>query len=270
MPREKAYYWPGWLTKSIDQNFQVSEKQFSKGQLALWRALNIYDDIIDGDNYRADLMSANHDFRKFLAVLYNSNLPPYFIKQADKIITIWEKINRQEQQVSKLIIKNGAIKIPKNLTLTSTADSGYQKSLLLAILPIASTLQLRLISKPQEVKYLFNFFRYALAAKQLADDASDWLSDLKNGQLNPVNYLVLEATKKRKIKLNLKSRPEVIYLLFADSAGPKTAKKIINLCQRAKKEASQLKIKDNSPIIKFLICPLMSTAQKVLNFKNML
>ena len=270
MPREKAYYWPDWLTKSLNEDCLRLEKQFSKGQLALWRALNIYDDIIDGDNYQADLMSANHDFRKFLAVVYNSDLPPYFIKQADKIMTIWEKINRQEQQASKLIIKNGAIKIPKNLTLTSTANSGYQKSLLLAILPIAGAIKLKQINRPREVASLFNFFKYALAAKQLADDASDWLSDLKNGRLNPVNYLVLEAANYRKIKLNLKSRPEIIYLLFADSAGPKTAKRILNLCRRAKKEASRLKIEDNAPIINFLIRPLTLAAEKVLNFKNLL
>lgn len=270
MPHEKAYYWPSWLARSLGKNCQSLEKKFSKGQLALWRALNIYDDIIDGDNYQTDLMSANHDFRKFLAVVYNSNLPPYFIKQADKIITIWEKINRQEQQAPKLIIKNGAIKIPKKLIITSTANLGYQKSLPLAILPIAGILKSKLINSPQEIKHLFNFFKYALSAKQLSDDASDWLSDLKNGQLNPVNYLVLEAAKCQKIKLNLKSRPEVVYLLFAENAGPKTAKKIINLCRRAAKEASQLKIKDSDPIIKFLIYPLMSAAQKVLNFKNLL
>jgi hypothetical protein len=270
MPREQAYYWPSWLTKSLDKNCQNPEKKFSKGQLALWRALNIYDDIIDGDNYQADLMSANHDFRKFLAVVYSSDLPPYFIKQTDKIITIWEKINRQEQQTPKLIIKNGAIKIPKNLTIKSSANSGYKKSLLLAIIPIANSLQLKLISRPQEVKRLFNFFKYALAAKQLADDASDWLPDLKNGKLNPVNYLVLEAAKKRQIKLNLRSRPEIIYLLFAENAGPQTAKNILRLCCQAKKAASQLKIKDNAPIIKFLINSLMSAAKKVLNFQKML
>lgn len=267
---EKAYYWPNWLAKSLDNNSQSPEKKFCQAQLALWRALNIYDDIIDGDNYQADLMSANRDFRKFLGAVYSSNLPPYFIKQADRIITIWEKINRQEQQTPKLIIKDGEIKIPQHLSLTSSADSGYQKSLPLAILPLAGAIKLKLISRPQELQHLFSFFKYALSAKQLADDASDWLSDLKNGKLNPVNYLVLEAAKKRKIKLNLKSRPEIAYLLFAENAGPRTAKNILNLCRRAEKEASRLKIKDSDPIIKFLTYPLTLAAKKVLNFQKML
>jgi hypothetical protein len=270
MPREKAYYWPSWLAQSFNNSDQNPEPKFSQGQLALWRALNIYDDLIDGDNSQADLMSANHDFRKFLGALYNSNLPPDFIEQADKIITIWEKINRQEQQAPKLIIKNGAIKIPKNLTLKNSANLGYQKSLPLAVLPIAGALKLKLVNSPQEVKYLFNFFKYALAAKQLADDASDWLSDLKNGKLNPVNCLVLGAANSRKIEINLKSRPEIAYLLFAENAGPKTAKNILDLCHHATREALRLKIKDNSPIIKSLIRPLRLAAEKVLNFQNLL
>ncbi len=270
MPREQAYYWPIWLIESLRPNCQNQQKTFCQTQSVLWQALNIYDDIIDGDNPRADLMRANNNFRKFLKVLYTSNLPVYFIDQADNIINTWEKINRQEWQSAKLLIKNGGIKIPQHLPSAETYNLGYKKSLLLAIMPIISALKLNLISSRRELKIAFNFFKYALAAKQLADDASDWLVDLENGILNPVNLLVLKAAKNKKIKLNLKTKPEIAYLLFANNAGPQTAKNILNLCKKAEKEALKLGIKNTMPLTKFLIQPLSKSAQKVLNFQNLL
>ncbi|QQG52542.1 MAG: hypothetical protein HY931_04475 [Candidatus Falkowbacteria bacterium] len=270
MPREQAYYWPIWLAQSLNPNYQNRQKIFCRAQSSLWRALNIYDDIIDNDNPQADLMSANNSFRNFLKVLYNSNLAGDFINESDNIIAAWEKVNRREWQSSKLNIKNGIIKIPKYLPQTGTFNIGYRKSLPLAILPIASAIKSSLINGSKEFKIAFNFFRYALAARQLADDASDWLADLERGLINPVNLLVLRAAKNKKIKLNLKTKPEITYLLFANNAGPQTAKNILNLCNKAKQEALKLKIKDNAPLIKFLINPLSSAAQKSLNFQNLL
>lgn len=270
MPREQAYYWPRWLTKSLSPDCQKQQKIFCQAQSALWQALNIYDDIIDGDNPRADLMMANNNFRKFLNVLYTSNLPVYFINQANNIISVWEKINRQEWRSAKLIIKNGEIKIPQYLPSATVFNLGYQKSLPLAILPIASAIKLNLITNHRKFKIALNFFKYALAAKQLADDASDWLADLENGILNPVNLLVLKAAKNKRIKLNLKTSPEIIYLLFSEKAGPQTAKNILSLCKKAEKEALKLNINDGAPLIKLLILPLSKSAQKVLNFQNLL
>lgn len=270
MPREQAYYWPIWLAQSLNPGRQNYPKIFCQAQSNLWQALNIYDDIIDDDNPQADLMEANNNFRKFLKTLYNSNLPAYFIDQADNIINAWEKINRQEWQSLKLIIKNGEIKIPKYLPSASVFKLGYRKSLPLAIAPIANAIKLNLISDRREFKIALNFFKYALAAKQLADDASDWLVDLENGILNPVNLLILKTAKNKIIKLNLKTNPKIVYLLFADNAGPQTAKNILSLCKKAEKEAFKLGIKNTAPLTKFLIQPLSKSAQKVLNFQNLL
>jgi len=270
MRLEKAYYWPEWLIKSLSNDYQNNDNKFNKAQLALWQSLNIYDDIIDNDKQTPDLMLANHNFREFLELLYSSNLPSFFIKLANKSINDWEKINQLEQRIKKLKIKNNELSIPNKLPPNYHLSSLSKKSLPLAVLPIAQAIKLKLINSPEKIKIIFNIFKYALSAKQLSDDASDWLTDLKNGLINPVNLLVLKAAKSRKIKISFKSNPEIVYLLFSEAAGTQTAKNIINLCKRAKKEALKIKIAENAPFIKNLVQPLILAAEKSLKFKKML
>lgn len=264
-----AYQWPTWLINSLTNKYKNPNRKFNYAQNYLWQALNIYDDLIDGDNPQADMMEANHSFRKFLNVIYSAGLPPLFIAEANKTITAWENISRQERLNPRLKINDGLL--PKSLKLPDLKpEKNYQKSAPLAIAPIALAIKTGLLKTSLEIKYAFKFFKFALSAKQLADDASDWLDDLQEGIINPVNLLVLRAAKNKKIRLNLQTKPEIAYLLFADSAGPQTAKTIIYLGKKAKQAASKLNISENSPLVHNLVSPLVKAAEKVLNFQKML
>lgn len=264
-----SYYWPLWLAKSLNPKFQEDNRLFNRAQLYLWQALNIYDDLIDGDNPRADLMEANHNFRKFLNIIYSAGLPLNFIKASDRIITAWENSARQEKTGNRLKIKNGLLILANDLPKLNPQD-GWLKSGPLALAPIALAIKTGILSDTKKINSAFEFFKFALSAKQMADDAFDWFDDLKSGAINQVNLLLLKEARNRNLELNFKTQPEVIYLLFAEAAGPQSARIIISLCQKAKKEAKKLQISRNSILINKLITPLFSASEKVLNFEKML
>ena len=68
MQSEKAYYWPTWLINSYNPSpkFRTQKQFFGKTQINLWRALNIYDDFLDGEGKPTELPQGNFNFRIFL------------------------------------------------------------------------------------------------------------------------------------------------------------------------------------------------------------
>lgn len=269
---EKTYYWPGWLADSSGgkNKFKTQKKLFGQIQIYLWRALNIYDDFLDGEGQPEKLPLANRYFRNFLTAIYNLKLPVYFYKWAETKLFDLEKANQEEAKNKKIKINQGLINLPKNLPKFNNLVKLSNKSLALSIAPIALLIKTGLIKNKINLKKFNNLFKYALAAKQLADDAYDWLEDLKAGRITAVNVLILSAAKNKKLKINLKKKPELAYLLFAEAAAEKTCYYILNLCAQARNEAEQINMDNTAPIITKLINPLEQAAQKALNFKKML
>lgn len=268
MKKSPAYNWPYWLAQSLNKQ-QASKQKIKKLQTAqenLWQALNIYDDFLDGNSKAINLPLANRCYRNFLKTIYQSNFSPAFKKLADKILDNLDFANEKELTNDKVIWKKGVPKLAANHSNFSNLTSLADKSLALALAPIAAVTKGQLKSE----KELLNFFRFSLAAKQLSDDAKDWLEDLKTGKLTAVNLLVISEGKKRKINNRLYRRPETFHLLFAHGAAIKTSHNILYLCQQARKKAKQIQINEQAPIIKKLITPLEKAAQKAINFQKLL
>ena len=268
MKRSPAYHWPDWLVNSlIDKKISLRYlKKFKKAQECLWQALNIYDDFLDGDGQPDKLPEANRYYRKFLETIYLENMTPSFQKTCNKILDDLDSTNKQELQKNIIIWKDGIPKLPKNCPDFSRLKDLSKKSLALALAPIAALLTFKKLDEER----LVNYFRYALAAKQLSDDAKDWLDDLQSGKLTAVNLLVIQEGIRRKINKNLYYKTEILHLLFAYGAAIPTCNAILKLCQQARNEAQKLKIDDKAPIIKNLLLPLEKAANKALRFKQLL
>lgn len=260
-----AYYWPHWLNSSLSEKKSKLIK-YQRAQEQLWQALNIYDDFFDGSGQAVDLPQANIYYRNFLKTFYLSNTTEEFKKIGDKIIHELDLANKQEIKYHRINWKNSIPKLPKNMPDFSQLAHLSKKSLALALLPIAA------ISMDKKVneKILVNFFRYALAAKQLSDDAKDWLEDLLAGKLTAVTFLVVQEGQKQKIKKHLYQKTAILHLLFAQGAAIPTCHNILKLCSLARKEASKLGIKEQAPIIKNLVLPLEKASHKSLRFSQLL
>ncbi len=263
-----AYSWPDWLASSLLNKKMLPKKinKFKYAQKNLWQALNIYDDFFDGEGKPDKLPKANRYYRDFLKIIYLNKLPLSFQKISEKILNDLDLANSQEIKQNKIIWQNGVPKLPKNIPNFSYLKNLSKKSLALALAPIAAILTYKKLNE----KWLINFFRYALAAKQLSDDAKDWLDDLYSGKLTAVNIRVIQEGKNRKIKKNLYKKTEILHLLFAYGAAIPTCYNILKLCKQARNEAHKLKINDKAPIIIGLILPLEKAANKALRFKQLL
>ncbi len=268
MKRSPAYNWPDWLVHSlVDKKISPQDiKKFKSAQENLWKALNIYDDFLDGEGQPVKLPEANRCYRNFLKTIYISSPSSSLQRIGDKILNDLDLANQQEILHHKIIWKNGIPCLPKNITNLSPLTNLSKKSLALALAPIAAVLAYK---KVDETK-LINFFRYALAAKQLSDDAKDWLEDLRSGKLTIVTNRVVQEGLNRKIKKDLYQKTEILHLLFAYGAAVPTCLDIINLCQQARIEAKKLKISDKAPILTRLLKLLEKAAKKALRFEQLL
>ena len=269
MIREKAYFWPEWFAASLPQKRRDRLKpswlnSLTKANIYLWRALNIYDDFLDGGGRPEKLPLANSYQRRYLQIFYELPLTPDFYRLLHKIFSGLEAANRQETSARHLIktkIKTGKISWADNKRLEP--PSGYSqpirladKSLALALSPLAILDLSRESKNINEFPQILKFFRYILATKQLADDARDWFNDLCAGQLTSVNYLVLSAARRRKINLDLKNKPEIAYWLFAFEAAEPLNIRLGTLCGQARQIGAANGLKIRSRLLEEVIGPI--------------
>lgn len=264
---EKAYYWPKWFISSLirTERQRISTPKINKlcvANLYLWRALNLYDDFLDGEGVPKDLPLANSYYRRFLDIYYRLELSSGFYKIFDEILNDLDNANREETSSEKLKIKNGQIYYPRRLPGFNDLKVLSRKSLALGLGSIAVLDIIGGRDKNKKIRRAINFFRYALAAKQLSDDSCDWLDDLLAGAITPANALVLRAAKTKNISLNFKKDKKTFYLLFINSAAQRISVEINNLCFHAQQEGLKIGLTPKSPLIKGLIGPMKMAVKK--------
>lgn len=273
MKIEKTYFWPQWffLSLSPKERQKINPKillKLGRANLYLWRALNIYDDFLDQEGEREKLPLANSYYRRFLEIYYRLNLPTNFYRTFNLTLTNLDRANQQEVKKNGLKIKNGKIIQPKNLpNFTNLANLSF-KSLALGLGPVALLYQLGETKSKTRISAVLSFWRYILAAKQLSDDARDWFDDLEKGKITAVNVLVLRAAKKRRLILDLKHRPEIIYLLFASEVTEKITIELSNLCQKARQKATKINLNSNCRLITEIIAPLETGLREAAEFRS--
>jgi len=273
--KEETFYWPLWFSKILNPREQIKIKkiipQLGRAQNYLWRALNIYDDFLDGAGERAKLPLANRSFRRYLEIHYRLNLSNDYYRLFNKINNDLDKANQEEIAAPKIKIKNNQVFIPKKLALNKKADSLARKSLALALGPLALLFALGDKKSKFHPKFwaAFNFFKYALAAKQLADDSHDWREDLKEGLITSANRPILLAARKRNLELRLESPSTTANLLFAIEAAPLISAELENLCARARREMAKISKNEKNILLTRLITPLEKACAKAKRFQTL-
>lgn len=239
--REAVYYWPHLFSASLPPKLKENinprlNNRLGQANLNLWRAMNIYDDLLDGDSNSHKLPRANYYYRSFLETYYRLNLSTDFYLLFKHTLNNLDKFNNHEVRERLIIDKNKNILNKQKLSTDHNPSTLSQKSLALGLAPAAI-----LASLGPQVYKKFNpptqkFFRYALAAKQLADDLLDWSHDLKKGQPSFAVITLLRVAKRKKIKLNLEAE-EVLCRLFVIDVIPIISQQLKTLCQRARQAA---------------------------------
>jgi len=261
MKNKKIYFWPRWFIEAwpADQKPKINKRLLGKLQSAniyLWEALNIYDDIIDQEGKNIKLPLANNNYRKFLEIYYRLNLPASFYQTFNQIMTDLDRANHEEALFNHFRTNNGQIIYPKKFPIFTELSDLSRKSLALGLGPVALLYyqnQTKIITK---TKLTLELFRYTLAAKQLADDARDWFTDLTSGIITAANLPILKAAQKRCLVLNLKQQPEIIHLLFVTEAATKISGDLKKLCHQARKSAATLGLKSDCRLLTEILGPI--------------
>jgi hypothetical protein len=159
-----------------------------------WIGYTVYDTILDGEDTIASLPLANSCARKAAALFHSvvtaSEHHAIITRILDGIdaSTLWEHLHCSLEKQEEGYI------LPVIFPDYGTYDGLAEKSLGHALGPILLCL---LYGNEEQALYVEHFFREYLIARQLNDDAHDWLIDLHHGFLNSASLSVVQLWRER-------------------------------------------------------------------------
>lgn len=115
------------------------------------------------------------------------------------------------------------------------------------------------------------FFEHYLAARQLNDDAHDWLEDLENGFINAASAPLLAARRKkmkRNIPLNLIKERESLQILFWEKIIDTVAADILAHIKNARHAVVKMQHLSDTSFIEDMLKPLEQAATKAIHERD--
>ncbi len=125
------------------------------------------------------------------------------------------------------------------------------KSLGHALGPILLTL---LYDKPEQAAYVEEFFIHYIIARQLNDDAHDWLEDWKRGYVNSVSVDLLKVSK----------NTETLQKLFWEKHIDVVTKRILEYIKHARTELKKITVISEVTFLEELLLPLERSAHQAI------
>ena len=269
--RSKAYFWPELLYQSLSRASRSKIPPAKLGKLneanqKIWEALNVFDDFLDGEGCADLLPGALFKYRSFISFFRKLNLGCYFENTTETILSDLDKANYLELKTGRLTIKNGRISHPAKLPAPKPLIKLADKSLALALGPLAALYLAGPEFKMQPKKILL-FFRLSLAAKQLSDDARDWHEDLMTGKLTEANRPIIVNSDQ---ELDLDDQSGKPFILFTNYAAPTIIRNLGLLCSRARQAGVAGGLAISNPLAKSILEPIEKNLNKAINFRRTL
>jgi hypothetical protein len=218
-----------------------------------WIGFGIYDDIIDGENKQTLIPLANICVREVSAILKNGK----------SILDTIDHANAWENSTCKVSVIDNILELPKILPHYGDLHQLAHKSLGHALGPMILT-----PFKKDQVK---KFFIHYLIARQLNDDAHDWLEDLRNGFLNPMSVLVIKRYCElypNTTHINLDTDREVLQSLFWYEVIDTVVRTIQDHLKQARTVIKKLNLFDDYETIDILLTPLEQSAEQALRERD--
>lgn len=247
--------------------------------LAGWVSYRIYDDILDEEGRPEMLPLANVSLR-LAADIYTRYLPGKHRIHFDTLMNNLEVANTIEREQSY----QKDLRISRSLPLTDYTKNGYailaDKSLphclgAVAILANLDKLDKKTTGRPTtkasaDIAHTINFFRHYIIARQLNDDAHDWLHDLKRGFLNSASVEVIKLWKKARKQgdtssYHVEDIERDLQSIFWYEAIVPFAKKIKSHARTAATSIRLVKSIDNTRMFDALLVPLTGAADEALS-----
>lgn len=262
-----------------------------------WLAYTLYDDVLDGDKSLPVVSVANIAMRNCIKV-YNKVTDSYrndpilsdrtraFQEIFDDVLNKIDIANKNEFEMCH--IGQEAILNTENLADYNDLSILADKSFGHALGPIFIFLAQGEKPDSSDMKNLHRFFRHYIIARQLNDDAHDWLEDFNNGSLNSVSteivkdYLLRmkEMLNGTDDKINTNSTIELDLLpdhaeserelekVFWNKTIDSISEKITVHIKEAKEALSRIKIIKDKSYFEKILEPLQKSANEAIRERD--
>ncbi len=232
-----------------------------------WIAYTIYDDFLDNEGQLHLLSSANY-YLRHLTNTFTSILPstsqfvPFFHQIMDQIdnANTWE-IHHSRFEPQKLMKQTQLNRALITLPNFNQHHQLAHKSIGHSLGPIAILFKLGYLPHSKPVNQTLKFFTHYLIARQLNDDAHDWLVDLKKGQLNAVSTLLLKSLPPKQKTISLTKLNQ----LFWENTITQSAHLILKHTLKAEKILNQSHHLKDKTLLLSILNKESQSAQKALS-----
>ena len=243
-----------------------NQKSFSRDQvmdlcvanILGWIGFGIYDSVIDGEPNQELIPLANLCVRE-VSEIFHKQTPPDNYPDIRNILDTIDHAQVWEQHYCRIKKINGVLALPQILPDYKNYTQLAYKSLGHGLGPIILTLpKKRLVQQ---------FFTHYLIARQLNDDAHDWLEDLEQGALNPVSVRIIKRLKElnpAQDHINLVTDRELLQSLFWYEIIDTVADEILFHTKQARVVIKKLRIFKDTTITDLTLLPLEESAQQAL------
>ncbi len=264
---------PFWFRQALRENGKsITDEQVTALGLANlygWIAYTIYDDFFDGEGKIDLLPVANISLREvsvFYAQLLGYDNDNY--KTIKKILDNIESANAWESRYCRGELIDNKLSIPRQLPDFKNLRQLADKSLGHALGPVAILMMLKFKHNSWQIKELLSFSTHYLIARQLNDDAHDWLEDLRAGRINSVGANVLGGMDKKTINIQRDERR--LQKLFWNDVLPQTAQTIFKHVKSARLALSHIGIIEKPDVLlNLLVRPEAAARQALEEAKKM-
>lgn len=223
----------------------------------------LLDDIIDQDASMdyipTGTILSRKAFSLFLECAINA---PFVIQTFDAM----DNAQHWEQTNAHIPPKDGTIALPE--TFPDYADYSIlaQKSQGLALGALLLVQQ----TDPLSVKHVRQWFHHYLIARQLNDDAHDWLPDLEKGFLNPVGTMVLQkyAASHSNTTISLSQEKQLLQETFWHDVLDDVAKRVREHLAGARSSMESCTFLTSTDFLEKLLSPLERSVQTALKERD--
>lgn len=255
------------LQKTIDENIIFD---LCRANLLGWVAYTVYDAIIDGERKQSLLPLANICMRRVVGI-YQLILGGGHFETAETIFDTIDQANLWEHGACHAGINETSFSVAKTLPQYKNLRHLAHKSLGHALGPIAI---MKILGDIEGEKYIGTFFVHYLIARQLNDDAHDWLDDLRVGFINPVGAMLLKTWKEQypeRLVLDLTEGSTDctdLQRLFWDGTIDWTSREIFRRTKKARNIARRCSALGDTTYLNSLLVSLEKAAQDAITERD--
>jgi hypothetical protein len=235
-----------------------------------WIGYTIYDDILDREAKLKLLPLANIMVREVSDIFSMLVADTEHYKIITSILDGIDNANYWEKEYATCVISQNGIELPHTLPHYGTYGILAQKSLGHAIGPMIVCMLSGKWHALELTEQTRRFFEHYIIAKQLHDDAHDWLEDLSKGHINSVGVEVVKIWKKssnKKIIVMEKERDKM-QLIFWQKVIDPISKHIIEHAKNALGILETLPVNGQAEYFKNRILALEKSARLAISERN--